>query len=589
MTNKRGTISSSDQITLSLYWQTIRSQPKLFWRSNLVLVSAVAINIVAPYATSNILARLIQPGANLNPYLVLFAVAAIIGVLSNRIGFMALMEQAANIAEELRLKAFNMLLQRSIGFHNNSVGGKIISDTIDFPRAFNTINGLIYIELLPFLVTMVVGLGIIFWQDAVLGTIMLTMSVLIIGWAWLFSYYQSEERNQRKEVQRDVYAHIGDTISNIMTVKSFGQEQREETTQRRLSKKLEKLQVRDWVKVGTDGSNRHFALLLIQFGFIAYLIYKTKQDPSSLAIGIFAFTYSLGMTNRLFQVNAIIRQYEEAMLEANPMSKLLQKQIEIQDAPDASKLRIKTGQIDILDMSFTYPDGDDAVFSNLTLSVKPGERIGLVGPSGGGKSSLMRLLLRFNDVTSGSIKIDGQNISLVTQKSLRDAIAYVPQEPLLFHRTIRDNLLYGVEGEVTEENLIAAAKRAHAYSFISKLPQGFETIVGERGVKLSGGQRQRIAIARAILRDAPILLLDEATSALDSISEKHIQAALATLMKNKTVVVIAHRLSTINELDRIVVINDGKIIEEGSHKQLLKLGGHYSDLWQHQTGGFLSD
>jgi ATP-binding cassette subfamily B protein len=241
-------------------------------------------------------------------------------------------------------------------------------------------------------------------------------------------------------------------------------------------------------------------------------------------------------------------------------------------------------------VQFSYPDDTTAksVFSALNLNIEAHQKIGLVGPSGGGKSTLTRLLLRFEDIQSGSITIDGQTIAAVTQSSLRQAISYVPQEPLLFHRSIGDNIAYGKPG-ASDNEVREAAHKAHALEFIEALPQGFNTIVGERGVKLSGGQRQRVAIARAILKDSPLLVLDEATSALDSESEAAIQSALQELMAGRTTLVIAHRLSTIQRLDRIVVLENGTVIEDGSHAALLAQKGLYSRLWQHQSGGFIED
>jgi ATP-binding cassette subfamily B protein len=238
-------------------------------------------------------------------------------------------------------------------------------------------------------------------------------------------------------------------------------------------------------------------------------------------------------------------------------------------------------------VTFTHDGaGVDALFEDFTLTIAPGEKIGLVGHSGSGKTTLTRLLLRFSDVDSGAIRIDGQDLRDVTQASLRRSIAYVAQEPLLFHRSIEDNIAYG-RPDATPELVRAAAVKASADEFISRLPSGYATTVGERGVKLSGGQRQRIAIARAVLKDANLLVLDEATSALDSESEVHIQAALAEAMKGRTTIVIAHRLSTVQAMDRIVVLADGRIVEQGSHAELLAAGGVYAGLWSHQSGGFL--
>jgi ATP-binding cassette subfamily B protein len=315
-----------------------------------------------------------------------------------------------------------------------------------------------------------------------------------------------------------------------------------------------------------------------------------QDNPGLLDIGIFAFSFITMMSVRLFQINVMLRQIEDGFLNASPMTEILQQQPEIQDAPDARKLRVKKGAIELTNVEFHYADAsrDNHVFRKLSLSIKPGEKIGLVGPSGGGKSTLTRLLLRFEDVTSGTIAIDGQNIAGIAQESLRQAISYVPQEPLLFHRTIAENIAYG-KPDATLKEIEQAAKQAYAHDFIKDLSDGYDTIVGERGVKLSGGQRQRVAIARAILKDAPILLLDEATSALDSESEVFIQEALWKLMQKRTTLVIAHRLSTVQKMDRIVVLEDGKITEEGPHGSLLSQSGTYARLWAHQSGGFIED
>jgi ATP-binding cassette subfamily B protein len=228
------------------------------------------------------------------------------------------------------------------------------------------------------------------------------------------------------------------------------------------------------------------------------------------------------------------------------------------------------------------------LFDDFDLTIAPGEKVGLVGRSGGGKTTITRLLLRFADVNAGAIEIGGQNIARVAQGSLRAHIAMVPQEPAMFHRTITENIRFG-RPNATDDEVRRAAERAHAAEFIAALPAGYDTLVGERGIKLSGGQRQRIAIARAILKDAPILVLDEATSALDSESEKLIQDALWTLMRNRTAIVIAHRLSTVRRMDRLVVLDDGAIIEQGHHDALLAAHGTYAALWAHQSGGFLQD
>ena len=254
---------------------------------------------------------------------------------------------------------------------------------------------------------------------------------------------------------------------------------------------------------------------------------------------------------------------------------------DIQDAPKAKKLKVKKGEILLKDVVFAYRDGKK-VFDGLNLKIKPGERIGLVGVSGSGKSTLVNLLQRFYDIQGGQILIDGQDISQVTQESLHQSIALIPQDTSLFHRSLWDNIRYG-NPQASERQVLAASRKAHAHLFIEQMKHQYDSLVGDRGVKLSGGQRQRIAIARAVLKRAPILILDEATSALDSESEYYIQESMKKLMKGKTVIAIAHRLSTLREMDRIVVMSKGKIIEQGAPADLLKKKGKYAKLWKMQT------
>jgi ATP-binding cassette, subfamily B, bacterial len=259
---------------------------------------------------------------------------------------------------------------------------------------------------------------------------------------------------------------------------------------------------------------------------------------------------------------------------------------EIVDNPGSMPLVLKNGKIEFKDVKFFF-NPDKPVLNNISFVVEPGEKVGLVGPSGAGKSTLVRLLLRFFDIKNGEILIDGQNIQKITMESLHDNLSLVPQDPILFHRTLSENIRYG-RSDATDEEVREAARMAHCDEFIEALPNKYDTYVGERGVKLSGGERQRVAIARAIIKNAPILILDEATSSLDSHSEALIQDALQTLMKGKTVIVIAHRLSTIRKMDRIIVIEGGEIVEEGNHDKLSETEGSlYKKLWTLQAGGFL--
>lgn len=308
-----------------------------------------------------------------------------------------------------------------------------------------------------------------------------------------------------------------------------------------------------------------------------------------VSIGDFALILGLSMEvgHMMWYTMYQVDQFNQALGKARQSLNALMIPHDIKDKNKASELAVSRGYIEFSKVKFHY-HGTYSLFQNKSVTIEAGQKVGLVGYSGSGKSTFVNLILRLYDVVEGQILIDGQDISEVTQESLRRAIAMIPQDPTLFHRSLMDNIRYGKLGTCDEE-IISASQKAHAHEFISLLSGGYETLVGERGVKLSGGQRQRIAIARAILKNAPILILDEATSQLDSITEANIQESLWELMQRKTTLVIAHRLSTLLHMDRILVFDKGHIIEDGSHSELLMLGGLYKTLWDAQVGGFLPD
>lgn len=278
-----------------------------------------------------------------------------------------------------------------------------------------------------------------------------------------------------------------------------------------------------------------------------------------------------------------IRHIYEALADANEMTEILTTPHEIVDRPNAVPIHVPKGEVEFRSLQFSYNSGNRVILKDFSLKTKPGEKIGIVGPSGGGKSTLLKVLVRLYDIQGGQIIIDGQDVAMVTQDSLHQNIAYVPQDPVLFHRSLLENIRYS-RPSATDEEVYEAARLAHCHEFISSFPQGYQTLVGERGIKLSGGERQRVAIARAIIMNAPILVLDEATSSLDSESELYIQDSLSRIMPGKTVIAVAHRLATIKKMDRIVVVKDGRVVEQGRHDLLLKVqDGHYQRLWGLQT------
>jgi ATP-binding cassette subfamily B protein len=394
-------------------------------------------------------------------------------------------------------------------------------------------------------------------------------------------------RNERKKQQSALSGLIADTLGNHLLVRIFAREKSEVDASISSRRSIEKIAAKEIDLIERESILRQSLLFGFQIITIAIGIWLFTNNSVSIAALIFAITYLGRLTDSLFSITSIIRQYEQAFLDAAPLTKILSEPPKVTDMPNAKNLAISNGTIEFANITFCYDDGDD-VFSSLSLTIAPGQRVGLAGPSGGGKTTLTKLLLRFADVQNGKILIDNQDIAEFTQDSLRSNIAYVPQDTFLFHRTLRENIAYG-RPDATEDEIIMAAEKSYAMEFIRKMPQGLDTVVGERGVKLSGGQRQRISIARAFIKDAPILILDEATSALDSESEKLIQKALHELMKNRTSIVIAHRLSTIASLDRIIVIDKGEIVEDDTHTSLIQQQGMYARLWNHQSGGFIED
>ncbi len=377
-----------------------------------------------------------------------------------------------------------------------------------------------------------------------------------------------------------------DAITNIATVRQYVQRHYELS---RLSnifadkaeKDVKQAFFGEWIMV----ANTIFSIIMT--AVVLFIVYFLLEDDLVSAGTLVLILGLLGRVGYMFitigqALNRFIRQYgniEEGLKEI-----LINH--EIVDVSDTTELSVGKGEIVWDNVTFEY--GTMKVFDNFNLTIKPGQRIGLVGPSGAGKTTFVSLLLRQHEINSGIIKIDEQDIAKVTQDSLRATVAVVPQEPLLFHRSIRENIAYG-NPNASDEEIIEVAKKAQAHDFIASLPAGYDTMVGERGVKLSGGQKQRVAIARAMLKNSPILVLDEATSALDSESEVAIQEALHILMEEKTVIAIAHRLSTLREMDRILVLESGKIVEDGKHDVLAKAGGVYQRLWEHQAGGFVGE
>ena len=441
-------------------------------------------------------------------------------------------------------------------------------------------------QFLEFAVSVVASFILAFFASAIFAWIFLGW-VIVIG---VFNYYFARKRvplaAQTQRMETALNGSTVDLLANISAMQEYARrpfeiERLRGAIDRRRITGLASWHYGEWVL---------FANIIIQVFFGALMIFVALHLAEAGAISggdiVLILTIIFRIESALLMLGTQLNRFGEIWGEIEESLTEILEPHEIPDRTGAQSIAISKGAIDIEDMSFSY--AGYTVFKKLNLHIEPGERVGLVGRSGAGKSTLTRLLLHHHDIQAGSIKIDGVDVADVTQESLRAQIAVVPQEPLLFHRTISENIAYGNPG-ATQGEIEEAAKLAQAHNFIGRLEEKYGSLVGERGIKLSGGERQRIAIARAILKDAPILLLDEATAALDSESEVAIQHALQALMEGKTVIAIAHRLSTLREMDRILVMDRGAIVEEGKHAELLKKKGLYAELWKHQAGGFIGD
>lgn len=519
--------------------------------------------------------------------LAIFAVINFVGWIGQRVQMLSVMRIEADVMVDLSNQAFSNLLRHSHDFFVSNFAGTLTRRVNRYSRAFEDI---LDIFVFSFFSTAVFGTGVIvvlMQRNVYLGLGLLAWVIVFITIQVIMARVRQPLRKARAEEDSKVTGVLSDAVSNQSTITTFASVSQEEGVFAGAVARWKTSLLRSWYADALIFAIQGILSIIIEFALLAGGVILWRQGLMTVGDFVLIQVYVLGLMDRIWNLGNSMRRLYDAFSDAYEMVSILETPVGIKDAPDAKSLVVSEGRIDLDDVLFEFNESA-AVLKDLTLSIGSHEKVALVGPSGAGKSTITKLLLRFYDVTSGSISIDGQDISKVTQESLRRSIAFVPQEPVLFHRSLMDNIRYG-RPTASDEEVMDAAKKARCHDFITALPEGYGTHVGERGVKLSGGERQRVAIARAILKDAPILILDEATSALDSESEHLIQEALTVLMEGKTVVVIAHRLSTIMSMDRIVVLEHGAIAAEGTHTELLEDGGLYHKLWSIQAGSFVAD
>ncbi len=579
---------SHTKLTLKIFWQHAMKYKVQFYLIILSVLLTNGFRMLVPIYYKRLFDGAVDGVATdiLFGVLLFVLFIEICKIISSRFGFLLSSYFHTRVMRDLSNTCFEYLHRNSTAFFNDNFVGSLTKRVNRFYRAFETIFDRVQWDLIPTVVVVIVSI-------IVFGTRSLTLSFILTGWLiiycmmnFIFTKYKMKFDFERSKQDSKVTGILADTITNNQNVKLLNGFEREKAYYSEESTRLSDIRRYAWDIATLFEGVQIFLMVVLELSIIWLAIRLYRAGGATIG-DVFMVQIYLGLIfSKLWDFGRIIRDVYEQMAEAEEMTEILDTPHEIEDKKNAKILIVKRGEILFENVKFNYHKTRN-ILPKLSFKIRAGERVALVGASGAGKSTIVKLLLRNSDVTKGKILIDNQNIAVVTQESLWRAISLVPQDPVLFHRTLMENIRYG-RPEATDEEVIEASKSAHCHEFISSFPDGYATFVGERGMKLSGGERQRVAIARAILRNAPILILDEATSSLDSESEHLIQRALFVLMKDKTVIVVAHRLSTIMMMDRIIVLDNGIIQEEGTHNELLFKNGQYAKFWNIQAGGFVA-
>jgi ATP-binding cassette subfamily B protein len=488
-------------------------------------------------------------------------------------------------------RSFNAIQSQSMRFFESSFAGSLVTAARRFRNSFEGMADTFVYNLGRGITMIILTAAVFVWERPLLALAFGVWIIAFITISFWFAKLRMGPYTVAAAKDSIVGGAFADSFSNQATVKSFGKERDEQKRFDGVAEDCYQHKKRAYLFGSFLMRAQTVITSIFEVCVVIMLVRGWRNGTVTAADFIFFQTYIIVLIYQVWDIGAALHRIFRNLADAKEMAEIYAKKSEVQDDITARPLNVEVGEIEFHAVNFSYIDRETREYhdvNDFTLHVSPGQSIALVGHSGAGKSTLVKLLLRYFDLNSGYIRIDRQDIANVTQVSLRQQIAVVPQQPDLFHRSLYDNIAFA-RPDASEAEIIAAAKRAHAWEFIRRLPDGLNTLVGERGVKLSGGERQRIALARAFLADAPILVLDEATSALDSKTERQIQSAITDLLKGRTCIVIAHRLSTIQSADRIIVMENGSITEAGTHHELLSQSGVYADLWAHQSGGYIKE
>jgi ATP-binding cassette subfamily B protein len=587
-------ITAAIRFVLTRYFAQARRQPFMATGAILLPAAADILNYyVPPLVVARLLGRFARNEAlssrELAPYVLAFAGLWTAGQICGRLAVACIIRVEVRGLQALYIEAMNELLAKDLAFFQNNYAGSLTKRALGYARRFEDVFDVASFQLAPSLLPLAF-VGVVLWSYSPWLVIVL-LGMLFATFAMVYPLIRRRRAlvDLRETASNVLAGHLADSISNAEVVRAFAREPEEARIHADNVGDFGTKTMRSW-----DYQNLRVDLLtspmFIATNTLGLIIALAARDNASASLeAVFVtFSYYATATRVMWDFNRVYRGLEGALTDAAQFAELLLDPPEVTDAKLVEPFASRHYGIALDQVRFRYDASHPLLFDGLDLTIAPGTKVGLVGRSGGGKTTLTRLLLRFADPDGGSIRIGGQRIDRIPRATLRQLIGYVAQDPSMFHRSIADNIRVGKPG-ATDDEVRHAARLAHAAEFIEGLPKGYDTLVGERGIKLSGGQRQRVAIARAILKNAPILILDEATSALDSESEALIQTALLALLEGRTALVIAHRLSTVKRMDELIVLERGAVVERGTHDALLARKGVYAALWSHQSGGFLGD
>ncbi|MBU6372677.1 MAG: ABC transporter ATP-binding protein/permease [Alphaproteobacteria bacterium] len=561
-----------------------RSRPRLLAAFLVLYIGSVACDLALPWLSSRLVEALAR-GAGA-PGAIDEAIAAYAAFATVAFGLYLLRNTsvrfwipiAAHNMREIVQDGFKDVQRFSADWHANNFAGATVRRVSRAMWAYDTISDTVMWFVMPATIVLVGVTIMTFVQWPLIGLFVGATIALFLGTTvWVSRVMLAEDYRKSNALDTRIGAALADAVGANATVKAFGAETREEARFAQVTEEWRRASQRLWTRSTNAWIFQNLMLWALQAGLVGLVVWEWTRGRATPGDAAFAITSFFLVSGYLRTLGENVRTLQKGFADIEDVVAYAAQPAEIVDAPSAPAFAPGAGEIRFEHVRFAYKTQPDPLYEDFSLVIRPGETVALVGPTGSGKSTFVKLIQRLYDVDAGAVTIDGQDVRAVRQASLRSAIAVVPQDPTLFHRTLRENIAYA-RPDASEDEVISAARRARAHDFVARLPLGYGTEVGERGVKLSGGERQRVALARAFLADAPILILDEATSSLDNETERDVQAAMAELKAGRTTIVIAHRLSTVREADRILVFERGRIVEQGRHAELIGAGGLYARL-----------